>query len=74
MLRRWLIDGAGVSLLPRFWIERELSDRRLVRLLRKYEVAAGGIYAVHAHRKNTPKKISELVSFLRGAFEAAGMS
>ncbi len=63
-LRDWLVRGVGISVLPRFWIERELDDGRLRPLLRGWSLPRAAVYALHAHGTQPPRRVAALVSHL----------
>lgn len=67
-LKQAVIDGLGLRQIPRFIVEQELADGRLVEILSTYESPPLGIYAVFATRKNLPPKVRVFIDFLADAF------
>jgi len=70
VLRTWLVAGLGIGLLPLFWIEDDVAAGRLKVLFRRHTVEGGAIYAVHAHGRTPPKKVSAFVDHLRHSYDS----
>lgn len=63
-VRSLLIEGAGMSVLADFLVEKDLKEGRLVHLLPDYQVEAAGIYAVFQNRNFQQAKIRTFIDFL----------
>jgi DNA-binding transcriptional LysR family regulator len=63
-VRRLLLEGAGVSALADFLVNKDLKEGRLVRLLPEYDIADAGIYAVFQNQRLQQAKIRTFIDFL----------
>ncbi|MEM6995653.1 MAG: LysR family transcriptional regulator [Myxococcota bacterium] len=72
-LRDWLVRGVGISLLPRFWIERDLDEGRLRPLLRGWSMPRAAVYALHAHGTQPPRRVVGLLQHLAEQAAAFGL-
>ena len=68
--RELVMLGAGIGLLPDYAVKRELKARRLVQVLRDWQLKKGVIAAVFPHRNYLAVKTKSLVEFLRSEFKA----
>lgn len=64
VVRRLLLDGAGIAVLSEFLVNEDLEAGRLVHLLPDYHLAAAGIYAVYQNRRLQQTKIRKFIDFL----------
>jgi DNA-binding transcriptional LysR family regulator len=58
--------GAGVSVATDFAAERGLREGTLVRILERWRLPDGGIFAVYPHAVRTPAKVRAFIDFMRG--------
>ena len=63
-LKQWLLEGLGIRLFPRFFVERELKQGRVVELLPDWEPPVLAINAVFATRQHLAPKVRAFVDFL----------
>lgn len=70
LLRAAAIGGAGVMLLPTFYVGEDLERGRLKAVLTDYSVQEYGIYAVYPSRKHLTAKVKAFVDFLRARYGA----
>lgn len=70
-VRDAVLAGAGIGLLPRFYVYGELAQGQLVALLPGFEPPRVILSAVYARSKLLAPKVRVLVEFLRGRFSAA---
>ena len=63
-LKQWLLEGLGIRQFPRFFIERELRQGRVVELLPDWESPPLTISAVFATRQHLAPKVRAFVDFL----------
>lgn len=63
-LKQWLLEGLGVRQFPRFFIERELKQGKVVELLPGWESPPLTISAVFATRQHLAPKVRAFVDFL----------
>lgn len=68
ILRRAVLSGAGIGMLPTYYLGEELSAGRLVRLLPDYEPEVLGIHAIYLSRQHQPLALRLLVDFLAARF------
>lgn len=66
-LRLWLVEHLGVALLPAFWVERDLAEGRLRRVLPRHRVRGGAIHAVHPYDRQVPSKVRRFIDHLQQA-------
>lgn len=64
VLKQAAVDGLGLGMFPDFFIERELADGRLQRVLADCETPAASINAVYATRRHLLPKVRAFVDFL----------
>lgn len=67
-LKQAVIDGMGIRLLPRMFIEHELQRGVLIELLNDYELPPLKLYAVFPSRKNLLPKARVFIEFLDETF------
>ena len=63
-VRRLLLEGAGVSVLADFLVEKDIKKGRLIHLLPEYDIADAGIYAVFQSQRLQQAKIRTFIDFL----------
>ncbi|UXH80161.1 LysR family transcriptional regulator [Roseateles amylovorans] len=68
VLRRAVLSGAGIGMLPTYYLGDDLSTGRLVRLLPDHEPGVLGIHAIYLSRKHQPLALRLLVDFLAARF------
>jgi len=64
VLRRAVMAGGGVAILPTYFVGDDLREGRLVRLLPAHEPDTLGIHAVYLSRQHQPLALRLLVEFL----------
>ena len=57
-------EGAGVSVLPDFLVEKELASGGLVHVLPEWRLPSGGIYVVYPAMRFRPPKVTAFVEML----------
>jgi DNA-binding transcriptional LysR family regulator len=62
------IAGAGIALLPTFYVGEELRSGQLKPLLCKFRPMEIGVHAVYAERRNLLPKVRAFVDFLAATF------
>lgn len=62
------LAGAGIAMLPTFYVGRDLAEGRLLRVLPAYELESLEIQAVYLSRRHQPKPLRVLIEFLVGRF------
>jgi DNA-binding transcriptional LysR family regulator len=60
------LGGGGVTLLPRFQVEPQLTDGSLVEVLAGWRLPEGGVYAVFQASPHIPAKVRAFVDHLSG--------
>ncbi|WP_374352356.1 LysR family transcriptional regulator [Chitinimonas sp.] len=68
VLRRAVLAGAGIGMLPSYYLGDDLQAGRLVQLLPGYEVDTFGIHAIYLSRQHQPLALRLLVDFLAERF------
>lgn len=68
VLRQAALAGAGIALLPSYFVGDDLRGGRLVRLLPDYEPEPLGIHAVYLSRQHQPQALRLLIDFLARRF------
>jgi DNA-binding transcriptional LysR family regulator len=68
VLRRAVLCGAGVGMLPTYYLGDDLRTGRLVPLLPDHEPEVLGIHAIHLSRQHQPLALRLLVDFLGARF------
>lgn len=63
-LKQWLLEGLGIRQFPRFFVERELKQGKVVELLPGWESPPLTISAVFATRQHLAPKVRAFVDFL----------
>jgi len=67
-LRKIVIGGAGLCILPSFCIREDLKNGRLVHVLPQYASSHGEVTAVYPHYEHVPAKVRKFTKFLRNRF------
>jgi DNA-binding transcriptional LysR family regulator len=70
LLREAAVGGAGVMLLPTFYVGEDLERGRLKAVLTDYRVQDYGIYAVYPSRKHLTAKVKALIDYLSERYGA----
>lgn len=68
VLRRAVLSGAGIGMLPTYYLGDDLRAGRLVALLPEYEPEVLGIHAIYLSRQHQPLALRLLVDFLAARF------
>lgn len=68
VLRRAVLCGAGIGMLPTYYITEDLQQGRLIRLLAHEEPEVLGIHAIYLSRQHQPLALRLLVDFLAARF------
>ncbi|NDY92474.1 LysR family transcriptional regulator [Ideonella livida] len=68
VLRRAALLGAGIAMLPTYYVAEDLARGALVRLLPDHEPEVLGVYAVYLSRRHQPLALRLLVDFLAARF------
>lgn len=68
VLRRAALSGAGIGMLPTYYLGDDLRDGRLVHLLPDHEPDVLGIHAIYLSRQHQPLALRLLVDFLAARF------
>jgi len=68
VLRQAVLAGAGIGMLPTYYVGEALRQGRLVRLLPAYEPEVLGIHAIYLSRQHQPLALRRLVDFLAERF------
>ncbi len=71
VLRRAVLAGAGISMLPTYYVGDALRQGQLVRLLPDCEPETLGIHAIYLSRQHQPLALRLLVDFLAERFGGA---
>jgi DNA-binding transcriptional LysR family regulator len=69
--RQAALAGAGVALLPTYFVSADLAQRSLIRLLPDYEPEILGIHAVYLSRQHQPALLRLMLDFLAQRFSGA---
>jgi DNA-binding transcriptional LysR family regulator len=69
-MRYMALDGAGIALLPEFCVAQDIRKRRLVALLKDYEVAEQPICAYYHDAQKQPLSMRLFIDFLEGRFKS----
>ena len=64
VLRVLACEGAGLALLPSFWIENDVRDRRLALVLPEWSLPELAVHVVHAYGTSAPPHVRALVDAL----------
>ena len=68
VLRRAVLSGAGLGMLPTYYLGEDLRSGRLVHLLADHEPEMLGIHAIYLSRQHQPLALRLLVDFLAARF------
>jgi DNA-binding transcriptional LysR family regulator len=68
VLRQAALAGAGIAMLPTYFIGDDLRRGALVRLLPDHEPEPMGIHAVYLSRQHQPQPLKLLIEFLADRF------
>jgi DNA-binding transcriptional LysR family regulator len=68
VLRQAALAGAGIAMLPTYFVGDDLARGRLVRLLPEHEPETLGIHAVYLSRQHQPQPLKLLIDFLAERF------
>lgn len=68
IFRRAVLSGAGIGMLPTYYVGEDLRRGELVRLLPDHEPESLGVHAVYLSRQHQPLALRLLVEFLAERF------
>jgi DNA-binding transcriptional LysR family regulator len=68
VMRRAVLSGAGIGMLPTYYVGDDLRAGRLVQLLPEEELEILGIHAIYLSRQHQPLALRLLVDFLVARF------
>jgi DNA-binding transcriptional LysR family regulator len=68
ILRRALLSGGGIGILPTYYVSEDIKRGDLVPLLKDYQLETLGIHAVFLSRQHQPLALRLLVDFLAEKF------
>lgn len=68
VLRRAVLSGAGIGMLPTYYLAEDLRAGRLVHLLPDHQPEVLGIHAIYLSRQHQPLALRLLVDFLAARF------
>ena len=68
VLRQAALSGAGIALLPTYFVVDDLKRGALVHLLPDHEPEPLGIHAVYLSRRHQPRALRKLIEFLAERF------
>jgi DNA-binding transcriptional LysR family regulator len=68
VLRRAVLAGGGIAMLPTYFVGDDLASGRLVRVLPEHEPETLGIHAIFLSRQHQPLALRLLVDFLAARF------
>jgi DNA-binding transcriptional LysR family regulator len=68
VLRQAALAGAGIALLPTYYVVEELQRGALVRLLQEHEPEPLGVHAVYLSRQHQPQALRLLIEWLADRF------
>jgi DNA-binding transcriptional LysR family regulator len=68
VLRQAALAGAGIALLPTYYVVEDLQRNALVRVLADHEPEPLGIHAVYLSRQHQPQALKRLIEFLAERF------
>ncbi|MCV2351595.1 LysR family transcriptional regulator [Paucibacter sp. Y2R2-4] len=68
VLRQAVLAGAGIGMLPTYYLGDDLRSGRLLRLLPDHEPELFGIHAIYLSRQHQPLALRLLVDFLAARF------
>ncbi len=71
VLRRAVLAGGGLAILPTYFVGEDLREGRLISLLPDYEPEPLGVHAVFLSRQHQPLALRLLVDFLAERFGGA---
>lgn len=63
-VRRAVVAGHGLAVLPRFYVEDDICDGRLVPVLADYRLPSSAVYAVYPAAQQVSPKVRLFVDFL----------
>ncbi|MCG7521814.1 LysR family transcriptional regulator [Ruegeria sp. Ofav3-42] len=62
-IKAMTLEGAGISILPDFYVRKELADKSLIQLLPDWSLPSGGIYSVYPptqYRSTATQRFAQL--------------
>lgn len=71
VLRRAVLEGGGIGILPTYFVGEDLRQGRLVQLLPDHEPETLGVHAIFLSRQHLPLALRLLVEFLAERFGGA---
>lgn len=68
VLRRAVLAGAGIAMLPTYYVAEEIKSGKLITILPEYQAERMGIHAVYLSRRHQPLALRHLLDFLSQRF------
>jgi DNA-binding transcriptional LysR family regulator len=68
-LREAALRGAGITPLPSYCADSDLRNGRLVRILDRYSMTGGTVFALYPHFRMIPAKVKAFTEFMRQQFD-----
>lgn len=69
LLKKAVLNGAGIARLPSYMVQEELRDGRLRWLLSDYQTRSTPVFLVHPWQGSLPRRTQALADYLLGWFE-----
>jgi DNA-binding transcriptional LysR family regulator len=69
LLKKAALIGAGIARLPSYMVHDELTDGRLIWLLRDYQTTVSSLFLVHPFEGALPRRIQVMADYLTEWFE-----
>lgn len=63
-IRETLLNGAGIAAMPRLYVEKELNEGRLVRVLQGWDLDPVSFFVIFASGKFLPRRVRVFVDFV----------
>lgn len=67
-LRKCVVKGVGVAVLPKVLVEDDLREKRLIRLLKDYEIPSRPMHLVYPSSRYVSAKLRVFIDFLTANF------
>lgn len=74
VMKRAALEGAGIAVLPDFYVENELEDGELIKILPEIEPDPVEVYAVYLSKQYQPLSLRLLIDFLVDYFSKNSFS
>lgn len=60
-----ILLGGGIGRVPSIFVEKEIKEGQLVRILPSIEQPKSYVYLLYSNRKNVPKKLQLFIDFIK---------